>query len=75
MGRAFAVADFHNLTFAGFFAWLLWIFVHIFYLIDFQNRVLVLIQWFWGYISFHRGARIIQPATDELTELPPGADE
>jgi NADH:ubiquinone reductase (H+-translocating) len=59
VGRAFAIADVGRLKLSGLFAWLLWVVVHIFYLVDFQNRVLVLTQWFWSYVTFERGARLI----------------
>lgn len=49
------------LHFTGFFAWLTWIAVHIFYLIGFRNRLLVLIQYAWAYVTFQPGARIILP--------------
>ena len=64
IGRARAVADFGRIRFGGFFAWLAWLAIHIFYLIGFRNRVLVLISWAWSYLTFRRGARII-------TGLPP----
>jgi len=59
VGRAFAVAQFGKTKFAGFFAWLIWLFVHIFFLIGLQNRVLVFIQWAWAYVTYERGARIV----------------
>jgi NADH dehydrogenase len=59
IGRGRAVADIRRLHFDGFFAWLAWIFVHIFFLIGFRNRVLVLIQWAWSYLTYGRGARLI----------------
>jgi NADH dehydrogenase len=59
IGRARAVADFGWVRFGGFFAWLAWLAIHIFYLIGFRNRVLVLISWAWSYLTFRRGARII----------------
>jgi NADH dehydrogenase len=59
IGRGRAVADIWKLHFAGFLAWLIWTFVHIFFLIGFRNRVLVLIQWAWSYLTFGRGARLI----------------
>jgi NADH:ubiquinone reductase (H+-translocating) len=59
IGRAAAVADLGFLRFSGPFAWLLWLFVHIMYLVGFANRVLVLIQWAESYIARGRGARII----------------
>ncbi|HEX2217424.1 MAG TPA: NAD(P)/FAD-dependent oxidoreductase [Gemmatimonadales bacterium] len=67
VGRGRAVADIWRLHFSGFFAWLTWIFVHIFFLIGFRNRVLVLIQWAWSYFTYGVGARII---TEEV-HLPP----
>ncbi|MFQ5859232.1 MAG: NAD(P)/FAD-dependent oxidoreductase [Anaerolineae bacterium] len=59
IGRHAAVADFGFLRFAGLPAWLLWIFVHIGYLIEFDNKLLVLIQWAWNYFTRRRGARLI----------------
>jgi NADH dehydrogenase len=59
IGRGRAVADIWKLHFAGFLAWLVWTFVHIFFLIGFRNRVLVMIQWAWSYVTFGRGARLI----------------
>jgi len=59
IGRARAVADFGSVRFGGFFAWVAWLAIHIFYLIGFRNRLLVLVSWAWSYITFRRGARII----------------
>jgi NADH dehydrogenase len=59
IGRNAAVADLSFLKFDGFFAWLIWIFIHIFYLIEFDNRVLVMFQWAWNYFTRRRGARLI----------------
>jgi NADH dehydrogenase len=59
IGRRRAIAQFRGLEFAGFFAWLAWLLVHIFYLIGFKNRVFVLYQWAWSYLAFQRGARLI----------------
>jgi NADH:ubiquinone reductase (H+-translocating) len=59
VGRGRAVADIWRFHFGGFIAWLTWIFVHIFFLIGFRNRVLVLIQWGWSYFTYGVGARII----------------
>jgi NADH dehydrogenase len=61
VGRSFAVVDIGPLHFTGFLAWLTWIVVHIFYLIGFRNRLLVLIQYAWAYVTFQPGARIILP--------------
>jgi NADH dehydrogenase len=59
IGRAAAVADLGFLRFSGLLAWLLWLFVHIMYLVGFANRVLVLVQWAQSYVARGRGARII----------------
>jgi NADH:ubiquinone reductase (H+-translocating) len=59
IGRGQAVADIWKLHFGGFLAWMVWIFVHIFFLIGFRNRVLVLLQWAWSYVTYSRGARLI----------------
>ncbi len=59
IGRARAVADIGRFHFGGILAWLVWIFVHIFFLIGFRNRVIVLLEWAWSYITFQRGARLI----------------
>jgi NADH:quinone reductase (non-electrogenic) len=59
IGRGQAVADIWKLHFGGFIAWLVWIFVHIFFLIGFRNRVLVLLEWAWSYVTYSRGARLI----------------
>ncbi len=63
IGRAAAVAQFGKIHISGFLAWLAWLFVHIFFLIGFQNRVLVLIQWAWSYFTYERGARLITGST------------
>jgi len=59
IGRAAAIAEFGRIHISGFLAWLSWLFIHIFFLIGFRNRVLVLIQWAWSYFSYERGARLI----------------
>ncbi|MGH7658797.1 MAG: NAD(P)/FAD-dependent oxidoreductase, partial [Gemmatimonadales bacterium] len=59
IGRGRAVADLGRLRFGGFIAWLIWIFIHIAYLIGFRNRLIVLIEWAWSYVTFQRGARLI----------------
>jgi NADH:ubiquinone reductase (H+-translocating) len=59
IGRAAAVAQFGKIHISGFVAWLAWLFVHIFFLIGFRNRILVLIQWAWSYLTYERGARLI----------------
>jgi len=64
IGRGAAVAHIGSISASGYLAWLLWLFVHIFFLIGFRNRLLVMIQWAWSYITFDRGARLI---TEGLT--------
>jgi len=59
IGRAAAVADFGAIHVSGYLAWLAWLFIHLMYIVGFQNRVLVFIQWGFHYFTFHRGARLI----------------
>ena len=59
VGHASAVADMGRLRFSGYFAWLAWLFVHLVNLIEFQNKILVLVQWGWYYFSRNRAARLI----------------
>lgn len=59
IGRAAAIAQFGRIHISGFVAWLSWLFVHVFFLIGFRNRVLVLIQWAWSYFTYERGAQLI----------------
>jgi NADH:ubiquinone reductase (H+-translocating) len=59
IGRHSAVADFGKIKMSGFFAWLIWVFVHIYYLIEFDNKLVVFIQWTWSYFTRKRGARLI----------------
>ncbi len=64
IGRSKAVADLGSIRVSGFPAWLLWLFVHIFYLIGFQNRLLVLLRWTASFVTRGRGARLIDEQTD-----------
>ena len=59
IGRAAAVAQFGKIHISGYMAWLSWLFVHIFFLIGFRNRLLVFIQWAWSYVTYERSARLI----------------
>jgi NADH dehydrogenase len=59
IGRGAAVADLNWLHLSGWPAWLIWVFVHLLYIIQFQNRVLVMLQWAWLYLTFSRSARLI----------------
>ena len=71
IGRGRAVADIGKAHFAGFVAWLLWIFVHIFFLIGFRNRLIVLLEWGISYFTYSRGARLI--TYDRPGHVPAGA--
>jgi len=66
IGRAAAVAQFGKVHISGFFAWLAWLFIHIFFLIGFRNRLIVMIQWAWSYVTYDRSARLItgRPSSD-----------
>jgi NADH dehydrogenase len=59
IGRSAAVADFGKLRFSGWFAWVLWLFIHLLFLIQFRNRVLVVFQWAWSYLTRNRSTRLI----------------
>ena len=59
IGRGAAVADLNWLQISGWPAWLIWVFVHLLYIVEFQNRLLILLQWAWLYITFDRSARLI----------------
>jgi NADH:ubiquinone reductase (H+-translocating) len=59
IGRNRAVADLNVVHFSGFPAWLAWLFIHILYLVGFRNRIAVLFQWAWAYVTFNKGARLI----------------
>jgi NADH dehydrogenase len=59
IGRAKAVAEISGVRFHGLIAWWLWLAVHLFYLIGFQNRVLVMTRWSWSFVTKGRGARLI----------------
>jgi NADH dehydrogenase len=59
IGRKSAIVQMKHFEFGGFFAWITWLFVHIYYLIGFKNRLFVFMQWAWSYVTFKRGARLI----------------
>jgi NADH dehydrogenase len=61
IGRGRAVSEFRRLRFAGHFAWWFWLLVHIYRLTGFRNRLSVMVQWGWSFITFDRGARLIVP--------------
>jgi NADH dehydrogenase len=59
IGRSRAIAELGSLKLAGRLAWVTWLVIHIYYLTGFKNRLLVVIQWAWSYLTFGRGARLI----------------
>jgi NADH dehydrogenase len=59
IGKAKAVADLHGWLFKGWFAWIIWCFVHLMFLITFRNRLFVMLNWIWNYIFSSKGARLI----------------
>lgn len=65
IGRRRAVADTLGVHLKGFIAWLAWLFVHLFYLVGFKNRVFVLFQWIFSYVFYRRGARLITHTNEE----------
>jgi NADH:quinone reductase (non-electrogenic) len=67
IGRKVAVADFGRVRLGGRLAWLLWGVVHVLFLIGFRNRVAVLLDWLWAYVTFQRGSRLITGPTDAMT--------
>lgn len=73
IGRAKAVADIRGMRFSGFPAWVTWLTIHIFYLIGFENRVVVLLRWAYGYFTRGRGNRLITAATSGTGARPGGA--
>jgi NADH dehydrogenase len=70
IGRSRAVADLGKLHFSGYLAWLAWLFIHLFFLIGFRNRLLVMMEWAWAYITYNQGARLI---TEPLEHDSPAA--
>jgi len=64
IGRHAAVADFGAVKLSGFPAWIAWTFIHIFFLIGFRSKVLVLFQWAWAYVTMQRSARLITGDSD-----------
>jgi NADH dehydrogenase len=78
IGRSRAVAQIGKLQLSGFLAWMAWLTVHIFYLIDFRNRVVVLLDWAWAYFAYRRGSRLItghrlEPGTPRAASSSPAA--
>lgn len=70
IGRSRAIAWARGVKLQGFIAWLAWLFIHIWYLIGFKNRLAVLFNWFWSYVSYKRGARLITSTGWAPSHLP-----
>jgi len=72
IGRAAAVANVFGIHVSGFIAWCLWVFIHLIYIVEFQSRIIVLIQWGFLYLTFDRSARLItgELASDQPTSNP-----
>lgn len=73
IGRSAAVADFGRIRVSGFLAWSMWLVIHLMNLVSFRNRLLVLVQWGWSYLTFDRPARLITSPDSELTDHRPSA--
>ena len=72
IGRSSAIAEVKGFKVSGYFAWLTWLFVHVLFLIGFRNRIQVLWEWFWDYVTFQRGARLITGQSRSIVPLAPG---
>ena len=70
IGRSHAVADFGRFQISGYFAWLSWLFIHLFFLIGFRNRLLVMMEWAWSYLTYNHSARLITGGPAEELEQP-----
>ncbi len=68
IGRSKAIAEAAGFKFKGFIAWLMWLFLHVFFLIGFRNRLAVLVDWFWAYLTRERSARLITGDADEMRD-------
>ena len=75
IGRHSAVAQRGRLRLHGFLAWVVWLVVHIFFLIGFRNRVLVLFEWAWMYMTYGRGVRLITAVGGPNAPLPSASAE
>ncbi|KAF1046673.1 MAG: NADH dehydrogenase-like protein YjlD [Herbaspirillum frisingense] len=70
IGRKAAIAMVGKLKFSGYPAWLFWLFVHVYFLIGFRNRLMVMSDWAWAYLTFKRSARVISATMQEQREAP-----
>lgn len=67
IGRSAAVAETSSMKMRGFMAWVAWLFVHLLYLVEFQDRLVVFVRWVWSYLTWHWGVRLIFTAGDKET--------
>jgi NADH dehydrogenase len=74
IGQNAAVADLGFIRLSGFFAWLIWVFAHIYYLIEFDNKLIVMTQWGWNYLTRGRGARLITGEPSSVSVKPSTID-
>lgn len=70
IGRSKAIADIAGMQFKGFIAWLMWLFLHVMFLIGFRNRFAVMVDWFWAYLTRERSARLITGDAEGLSDVP-----
>jgi NADH dehydrogenase len=73
IGRSAAIAYIRGFKISGFTAWLTWLFVHVLFLIGFRSRIQVLWEWFWDYVTFQRGARLITGQSRSIVPAAAGA--
>jgi NADH dehydrogenase len=66
VGRKFAILEAGKIRMSGVVAWIGWLVVHIFYLIGFRNRLMVVVQWAWAYFTYQRGVRVLSPEIDQI---------
>lgn len=71
IGQNKAVANLNFARFSGFIAWIIWVFAHIYHLVEFDNKLIVMIQWAWNYITLGRGARLITEKSSLQLEIEP----
>jgi hypothetical protein len=69
IGRTKAIADIKGFQFKGFIAWLMWLFLHVMFLIGFRNRFAVMFDWFWAYLTRERSARLITGDAEALRDV------
>src|SRR5215475_10567110 len=69
IGRSRAVAQFGRVKLSGLPAWLLWCFAHIYFLIGYRNRLVVMLNWAWNFLTFRRGARLITDGRAPMTDI------